>query len=327
MAASIVSFAPDDSNLEILKNAFGEDVGIEWVDSNQDLDSAAEALKNTVAIILPGNRVTVPVKLAEKCPNLKLIQTISAGTDYLDKTSLGELGIKVSNNGGGNAVSVAEHTIALIVGVYRKMQLQYINVQNGKWQGNVRSEWGFQSHELTGKTVGIVGLGRIGSELAKRLQGWDCDVIYSDVVSEDPPIAKELNIRRVSIDEIIEKSDIITLHVPLNSQTRGMISDDQFDRMKPTSVLINACRGAVVDEAALIRAMESNKIMAAGLDVLEKEPTPENNPLIDYENVLITPHLAGFSQEAYTKSHAFAVRNSLKVSSGEAPDSVVLPDD
>ena len=138
MAASIVSFAPDDSNLEILKNAFGEDVGIEWVDSNQDLNSAAEALKDTVAIILPGNRVTVPVKLAEKCPNLKLIQTISAGTDYLDKTSLGELGIKVSNNGGGNAVAVAEHTIALIVGVYRKIQLQYINVQNGKWQGNIR---------------------------------------------------------------------------------------------------------------------------------------------------------------------------------------------
>ena len=323
----IVSFAPDDSNLEILKKSFGKDVEIAWVDSNLDIDSAAEALKNTKSIILPAGRVSVSVELAKRCPNLRLIQTISAGTDYLDKTALGELAIKVSNNGGGNAVAVAEHTIALIVGVYRKMQLQYINVQDGKWQGNIKSEWSYQSHELTGKTVGIVGLGRIGSELAKRLQGWDCEVIYSDVTSEIPAVAKDLNLERVSIEEIIEKSDIVTLHVPLNAQTRGMISDNEFDRMKSTSILINACRGAVVDEAAFIRAMESNKIMAAGVDVLEKEPTPENNPLIAHENVLITPHMAGLTQESITKSYAFAVRNAIKVSDGEEPDSVVLPDD
>ncbi len=328
MPAHIVSFAPDDSNLEVLRTAFGKDIEITWVDSNLDIDSAAEALKDTKSIILPPRgRVGVSLELAAKCPNLRLIQTISAGTDYLDKTALGELGIKVSNNGGGNAISVAEHTIALIVGVYRKMNLQYLDVQNGRWQGDVRQKWDFQAHELTGKTVGIIGLGHIGKELAKRLQGWGCEIIYSDVVSEEPEIVKKLGLKKVSTEELIKIADIVTLHVPLNSQTRGMISDNEFEDMKSTAILINACRGAVVDESALIRAIESNKIMAAGVDVLEKEPTPENNPLIKYENVLITPHVAGFTQESITRSQAFAVANSLKVANGEDPDSVVLPDD
>ncbi|SVB99749.1 uncharacterized protein METZ01_LOCUS252603, partial [marine metagenome] len=161
----------------------------------------------------------------------------------------------------------------------------------------------------------------------QRLQGWDCNLIYDDIVDPDAELISRLGLTKVDRDELLSTSDLITLHVPLNRQTRGMISDREFDLMKPEAVLINACRGPVVDEQAFIRAMESNKIMAAGVDVLEVEPTPENNPLIDMDNVLITPHLAAFTQEAGEKSRAFAMYNSSRVANGEEPESVVLPDD
>ncbi len=326
MSPKIVLYNPDDSTLESLRAASQDGAEIEWVDSNLPIDEAAEILKDTRAMILTGH-THVDLKLAAKCSELRLIQTVSAGTDYLDKTALGELGIRVSNNGGGNAVAVAEHTISLIVGTYRKFQLQFENVKDRKWMGDIRSDWFSQAHELTGKTVGIVGLGRIGSRVALRLQGWECDLIYSDIVSPDPELVEKVGLRKVEFDELLETSDIVTLHVPLNNQTRGMISDREFDLMKDSAVLINACRGPVVDEAAFIRAMGAGKIMAAGVDVLEVEPTPADNPLIDMDNVLITPHLAAFTQEAGEKSRAFAMYNCSNVSNGKEAESVVLPDD
>ncbi len=321
-----MNFGPDDGRLEALKEAFPGETDLEWVDSRLPIDELSEILKDTKAMILTGH-TDVPAELAIKCPELRLVQTVSAGTDYVDKTALGELGVKVSNNGGGNAVAVAEHTVTLIVGVYRKLNLQYKYVSAKEWGGNIRGDWYGQAHELTGKTVGIIGLGRIGTQVARRLQGWDCEIIYSDVVSPEPEIASELDLKKVSTDELLEIADVVTLHVPLNQQTKGMISDREFAMMKDNAILINACRGPVVDEDAFIRAMRSNAIMAAGVDVLEVEPTPEDNPLIDMDHVLITPHMASFTQEASAKSMAFAMYNSVQVTKGEEPESVVLPDD
>ena len=326
MNDQVVFWAPDDSGLQVLKDAMPEGVEIDWVNSSGSLEESTEALQNTKAIIL-GGALEFDLELAAKCPELRLIQTTSAGTNQLDKAALGELGIKVSNNGGGNAVAVAEHTIALMIGVYRKLQLQFKSVQDGKWMSNIRTDWFSQAHELTGKTVGIIGVGRIGSRVAKRLQGWECELIYHDVVDPDSELVSDLSMKKVELDELLSTSDIITLHVPLNRNTRGMISDREFDLMKPSAILINACRGPVVDEDAFIRAIEQDKIMAAGVDVLEVEPTPEDNPLIDMDNVLITPHLAAFTQEASDKSRAFAIYNTAKVVNGEDPESVVLPDD
>jgi len=326
MNDQVVFWAPDDSGLQVLKDAMPEGVEIDWVNSSGSLEESTEVLQNTKAIIL-GGALVFDLELAAKCPELRLIQTTSAGTNQLDKAALGELGIKVSNNGGGNAVAVAEHTIALMIGVYRKLQLQFKSVQDGKWMSNIRTDWFSQAHELTGKTVGIIGVGRIGSRVAKRLQGWECELIYHDVVDPDSELVSDLSMKKVGLDELLSTSDIITLHVPLNRNTRGMISDREFDLMKPTSILINACRGPVVDEDAFIRAIEQNKIMAAGVDVLEVEPTPEDNPLIDMDNVLITPHLAAFTQEASDKSRVFATYNTAKVVNGGDPESVVLPDD
>ena len=324
MADRIIIYGPSEAQLADFERVAPEGVEVGWVDSSLPLDDQAPLLADAQVAIVAGAPVTVEV--ARLAPNLKLVQTTSAGTDTLDKTTLGEMGIRVSNNGGGNAVAVAEHTIALLVSTIRKMQLQFNAVKRGEWAADIRREWFSQANEIQGKTVGIVGLGRIGSRVARRLQGWECDIIYTDVVDPEPGIEEELGLRRVPLDELLQESDIITLHVPLGTQTRHMISDREFGLMKPTVVFINACRGPVVDEAALIRALEAGQIAQAGLDVLEEEPTPPDNPLLHMDNVLVTPHLASFTQESGEKSRTFAVYNGARVVNGEDPESVVLPD-
>ena len=324
MGAQVIIYGPNDSQLADFQRVAPEGVEVGWVDSTQSLDDQAAELQDAQVAIVAGTPVTV--EIASRAPNLKLVQTTSAGTDMLDKTALGEMGIRVSNNGGGNAVAVAEHTIALLVSTIRKMQLQFNAVKAGEWAADIRQAWFSQANEIQGKTVGIVGLGRIGSRVARRLQGWECDIIYTDVVDPEPGIEEELNLRRVSLDDLLQESDIITLHVPLGGPTYHMISDREFDLMKPTVVFINACRGPVVDEAALIRALEAGKIAQAGLDVLEEEPTPVDNPLLKMDNVLVTPHLASFTQESGEKSRTFAAYNAARVIRDEDPESVVLPD-
>ena len=324
MGAKIVIFGSNAAALETFQQAAPPEADLGWVDSSLSLEDQADQMRDAVAAIVAGGNISV--ELATRCPNLRLVQTTSAGTDRLDKAGLGELGIRVSNNGGGNAVAVAEHTIGLIVSTIRKMQLQFSSVQSRTWASDINAKWFSQAREIEGKTVGIVGLGRIGSRVARRLQGWECEIVYSDDVDIPAELEEELHLTRLPLDELLQTSDIITMHVPLGSQTRGMISDREFAMMKPTAIFINACRGPVVDEAALIRAMQNDRIAAAGLDVLEEEPTPEDNPLLDMDNVLVTPHMAGFSVEAGEKSRLFALGNAARVARGEEPESVVLPD-
>lgn len=324
MTTHIYILSPDDpSQLELFRRLAPEGTEIVWVNKNQSIEQQAAQLQDAVAVI--ANPGTFPVELALKCPKLRLVQTVSAGTNTLDIPALNELNIRVANNGGGNAVAVAEHTITLMVSVYRKMHLQYQAVKNRQWAGDIRTAWLSQAYELTDKTVGIVGFGRIGQRVARRLQGWDCKLVYYDVVTFPAGLEESLHITRIPLDELLRTADIVTLHVPLNRHTKGMISDRELRLMKPTAVLINACRGPVVDEAALIRALQAQTIMAAGLDVLEEEPTPPTNPLLDMDNVLITPHLAAFAQESYDKSRGFAIYNATQVARGEEPESVVEP--
>ena len=323
MSAKIANLAPNPNQMEYFEGLVPRDE-IKWVDTNQTIEKQAEELSGVVAVIVTPTQF--PVELAKLARSVRLVQTVSAGTNQIDTIFLGELGIRVANNGGGNAIAVAEHTISLIVSAYRKMQLQFNSVKAGEWSGDIRSNWFSQAHEIAGKTIGIIGLGRIGSRLARRLQGWECDLVYSDIVGPEEGLEGELHLTRLSIDDLLQTSDIVTLHVPLNRSTHHMISDRELDLMKPTAMLINACRGPVVDEAALVRAIRENKIAMAALDVTEVEPTPPDNPLFEFDNVLITPHLAAFAQESTKRSQEFAIYNASKVARGEEPESIVLPE-
>ena len=302
----------------------GNDAEIIFVDQAQSEEDVIAQCQDAVAII-PGGRA-LTTDMISKMPNLQLVQVTSAGTDWIDKPAVYELGVKVANNGGGNRVAVSEHTITLMVAAYRRLEHQLRTARAGKWLGEAVMPGNAEDyHTLEEKTVGIVGLGRIGQAVAKRLRGWDCELVYHDVIDIEPEVEEELNVTRLPFDELLSTSDVVTLHVPLEPTTKGMMSTREFGLMKKTAMLINACRGPVVDEAALVQALRDGEIAGAGLDVLEQEPTPVDNPLFEFDNVIITPHLASRAIESMYTSTEFAIANVSRVARGEDPTSIVQP--
>lgn len=299
------------------------EVQLKFVDSDKPREEVLEECQDAVAMIPAGVR-TFDTEFISKLDNLKLIQTFSAGTDWMDKAALAELGVQVSNNGGANAVAVAEHAVMLMLTIERKLDRQIESVKNGTWMAGVggdRTEF----HTLVGKRIGIVGLGRIGSRVAKRLQGWECEVVYYDTVDFDDEYTTAAGATFVELDELLETSDIVSLHVPLERTTRHMMSDREFASMKDSAILVNTCRGPVVDEAALKRALRDGEIFGAGLDVTEVEPIDTDNDLPNLPNVVVTPHLATRALESEHNATANALANVARVARGEQPEWVVPP--
>lgn len=329
MSNVVVMLGPDNPGVEIRVGecqAVAERLGgidLRFVDSELPEREVIEACAEAIAIFPVGSRMLTPEVVA-KLPKLRLIQTFSAGTDYLNIAALADLGVDVANNGGANAVAVAEHAIALMFAVNRKLDVQIDSAKAGTWMAGVggdRTEY----HTLVGKRVGIVGLGRIGSRVAKRLAGWECELVYHDVVDFDEEYVQATGATSVPLDELLATSDIVTLHVPLDSSTRHMLSEHEFVSMKSTAILVNTCRGSVVDEAALIRALEAGEIFGAGLDVTEVEPIDPANPLPMMPNVVLTPHLATRAVESEHNAAENAVANAARAARGESPLWTVQP--
>jgi glyoxylate reductase/D-3-phosphoglycerate dehydrogenase len=330
MSKEAAYLAPDNaasrarlSDLNRIARQDGNAVTFKLVDASLSPEDLVRQCAGAIAIF-PGVPRAFTTDLVRKLPSLKLIQTGSAGTDWLDKVALAEMGVVVANNGGANAVAVAEHAVALMFAVYRKLDLQIASVKAGAWMEGVTGA-PEEYHTLVGKRVGIVGLGRIGSRVARRLQGWECEVVYHDVMSFRQEYELEAHARRVAFDTLLSTSDIVTLHVPLERTTRHMMSDREFALMKPTAVLVNTCRGPVVDEAALVRALKSKTIFGAGLDVTEVEPVQPDNPLLKLPNVIVTPHLATRAIESSINATEFVVANISRLARGEDIQSIVPP--
>jgi phosphoglycerate dehydrogenase-like enzyme len=301
----------------------GPDMEVVAFQQGSDLLEVGVGHPETVMVV--GGSGVTSVAAAELFPLLKLIQTLSAGTDTIPKVEMSERGVRVANNMGGNAVAVAEVTVALIVSTYRQLMVQWDHMNNqGKYSSEFKTDWG-RFHELTGKRVGIVGLGQIGSRVAKRLHGWECEIVYADVKSYSAEYEAEAGARRVEFDELVETSDVISLHVPLDRSTEKILSDREFGMMKPGAIVINACRGPVMDEVALIRALDAGEIAGAGLDVTEIEPIELSNALMGRDNVCLLPHHAGMSVEAREKSVDHAIANAKRLMAGEDPVGIVLP--
>ena len=199
----------------------------------------------------------VTTEVLRECPNVKLIQTLSAGYDRMDLETILEMGIPVANNGGANAISVSEQTLALMIGISRNLMAQWdTTTRQRQWRGDLYQT---DLSEVTDKTVGIVGMGRIGRQVAKRLTGFDTRTIYYDIEDIPEDVQQAVKAEPVGFDELLATSDIVSLHVPLTRRTRGMMSDREFDLMKPSAFFINLCRGPVVDEAALYRALDGRQ--------------------------------------------------------------------
>ncbi len=259
----------------------------------------------------------MPDEAYTQAKRLKLVQVLSAGYDFLNIAGARKARVPICSNGGANSVAVAEHAIMLMLAVYRKLTVFHQNVVAGRWhQGIPRTTDIF---ELEGKTVGLVGLGNIGRQVARRVQAFDTHVIYHDALRSRADEEARLGVEYVALDTLLECADIVSLHVPLNDRTRHMIDAPALARMKPKAVLINTCRGEVVDERALIKALDEKRILGAGLDTQEKEPADPNNPLLKLPNVILTPHSAGPTMDSYRKRFRNGYANIERVSHGEAP--------
>ncbi|MDA1278620.1 MAG: 2-hydroxyacid dehydrogenase [Chloroflexi bacterium] len=316
-----LSTAEHKRRWDLLIEHAGPGVDVIVADPTASAGELIEALKDADAAI-PW-LASIPVQVAENLPNLKLVQLLTAGYDSVDVVGLGKLGISVANNGGANAISVSEHAVSLMLSVYRRMMEAWSNVVDGNWRSGV-DQLPVRT-EINGKTVGIIGFGNIGRQVSRRLSGFDCEVLYHDVIELMPGRDRELGAQAVALDHLLRVSDIVTVHVPLNSSTRGMMGSREFGLMKKTSIFINTCRGPVHNESDLIRALKDGVIAGAGLDVLEKEPTDPNNPLLKMPNVIVTPHWAGGTGEGNERAVVFALSNLERLAEGRKLLSVVDP--
>jgi len=259
----------------------------------------------------------LPDEAYTQAARLKLVQVLSAGYDRVNIAGARKARIPICSNGGANSVAVAEHTIMLMLAVYRKLVAFHQNVASGRWHEGIPRT--VDIFELEGKTVGLVGLGHIGQQVARRIKAFETTVIYYDTMRRSPEEEAGLGVQYVPLNKLLESADVVSLHVPLNDSTRHLIDAAALGRMKPKAILINTCRGEVVDEAALIDVLQQGRILGAGLDTQEKEPPDSTNSLLTLPNVTLTPHSAGPTVDSFRKRFQNGYANIQRVAQGQAP--------
>jgi glyoxylate reductase len=274
--------------------------------------------------LLPLLTETIDVEVMDAGENLKVVSNYAVGFNNIDVGAATERGIYVTNTPGILTDTTADCAFALLMAAARRIPEADRHVRAKKWI----HAWGpsmFIGSDVNGKTLGVVGLGRIGSAVAKRARGFNMKIIYNDV-SRREDLEGELGITYRPLDEVLAESDFLSMHVPLTEETRHMIGEDQLSRMKRTAFLINTSRGPVVDENALYKALRDGVIAGAGLDVFEEEPIDPDSPLLQLDNVVLTPHIASASVETRTKMAVTAAINLVSVLQGKEPPNLVNPE-
>ena len=285
------------------------------VDYYDTLPGAEEQLIERIA----GAEVVISIRSSTRftenvfrnCPALRLVSLWGTGTDNVDLQSAARHGVTVTNTPGVSAFSIAEHALALMLAVARRIPRIDAEVRQGRWPRG-------QATQMHGKTLGIVALGAVGRQFALLGAGIGMRVI-AWTRHPDPALGFEL----VPLDELLRASDVVSLHLRLSGDTRGFLGKLQLERMKPSAILINTARGPIVDEAALLEALTTGRIAGAGLDVFDVEPLPAGHPLVRLENVVLTPHSAGITPEALEAGLDLSITNVWNFLSGRATNVVV----
>ncbi len=272
-----------------------------------------------VEVLLSRGYIPVTKTFLEAAHQLKAVAVHGVGTDHVDLETAAEHGILVFNTPTALTESVAELTVALLLALLRRVVNADKAVRTGEWDRKYTDLIGV---ELKGKTVGIVGLGRIGEAVTRRLGCFGVTLQYHDVIGRRG-VEETLDIHRVDLDVLLATSDVITLHVPFTPQTRHLVSHRAFGLMKEGVYLVNLARGKVIDESALIAALRSGKVAGAALDVFDEEPPSQDNPLLAFENVVLTPHIGVTTREALKKMAIQSAEGVLMVLRGETPQSEV----
>ena len=274
----------------------------------------ADLLGDAVAAIVSTDPFDASVFSA--CPRLRVLARSGVGVDSIDLDAATHAGVVVTTAAGANDQAVADHTLALMLAAVRRVVEFDTCVRRGEW----RRDSSATAWDLHGATVGIVGLGSIGRAVARRLQGFGCAILAYDIAPETVN-----GVECVSLDELLRRADIVTLHVPLNDSTEALIGTPELKQLRNGAIVVNTSRGGVVDEAALYAALAEGRLRAAALDVFVDEP-PAGSPLLDLPNVVLTPHVAGLSKSSIAQILRVASQSILTVLDGGVPESVANPD-
>ncbi len=278
-----------------------EFLSLEKADKESLISKAGEA-----DYFLASGRLAIDKEVIGAATKLKMIQRTGVGTDTLDLARLKQKGIPVYVNAGINSFSVAEHTVLLMLAVLRRLPIACGGVKAGKWEKN---DVGIGCRSLSGKTIGMIGVGNIGKAVVTMLQAFGVEILYYKVKRLTPQEEKRLKLRYCTLGSLLKQVDILSINCPLNPQTRGLISRDEIASMKVGSFIINTGRGPIIDEEALISALQSGHIAGAGLDVFSQEPPGKDNPLLLLDNVVATPHVGGLTIETFSKMMRDAFEN------------------
>jgi phosphoglycerate dehydrogenase-like enzyme len=253
---------------------------------------------------------------------LRLIQHQGVGYEKTDVAAAARLGVPVAVCPAGTTVGVAEHVMLLVLAVFKRLPLADAALRRGEWlQWELRSG----SCELAGKTMGLVGFGRIGEAVARRAKAFEARVLACEKEPGRQQAGRSLDVEVLEFEELLARADIVSLHVPLTSETRHLINADTLRRMQPSAILINTARGPLVDEDALVAALQSGTIAGAGLDVFEQEPLRVEHPLLKLPNVVLTPHIAAGTKDALVAKMDACFANIGRVARGEPPLNPVTP--
>jgi len=292
----------------------------EWPPSREELINKVKDKDGLLCLLTD----KVDSEVMDAAPNLKVISTYSVGFDHIDVEAATKRGIYVTHTPGVLTDAVAEFTICLLLAITRKILDADRTIRSGQWN----KPWNpffLTGPELKGKTLGIIGMGRIGRAVAEKIKGFGMKIIYYDVYRNERA-EKELGVEYKDLDTVLKESDFVSLHVPLTKETKHMIGERELKLMKTSAYLINTARGPVVDTDALVKALKERWIAGAALDVFEQEPLPPDHPLIKLENVVLAPHIASATIEARQRMAELAARNLIAVLKGEEPPALVNPE-
>jgi len=310
----------------------------EWEESHKVLEEIAEVKIGELGVVYTESQLIKEItdvdaliitsqhqvsrKVIEAARKLKVIVKYGSkpGIDNVNLDAATEKGIVVCYTPYANSDSVAEHTIALTLALLKKLDTMSFRLRQGKWRDK-----SLLGYELLGKTVGIIGLGSVGCKVAEKIRGFGVKLTaYDPYVSKET--AKRVGVRLVDLETLLKESDILTIHAALTERTVHLIGEKELKLVKKSAFIINTARGAIIDEKALIKALKEGWIAGAALDVFEEEPPKPDNPLLKMDNVLVTPHFASCTYEAYQREAFMAAEEVLRVLQGMKPNFVVNPE-
>lgn len=315
MKRVLISDSLSAEGVEIFKNTPGIEVEVM---TNLTPDELKGVIKEYDGLVIR-SATKVTKEIIEHADNLKIVGRAGSGLDNVDIPAASKRGIVVMNTPGGNTITTAEHAIAHMVSLARKIPQATASMKAGKWEKNK-----FMGNELFNKKLGVVGIGQIGAVVADRAQGLKMHVIAFDPFIS-PEAAEKLGVTLVSLDELVRTADFITVHTPMTKETRGIINAAAFEKMKKGVFIINCARGGIVSEKDLLAALQEGKVAGAALDVFEEEPT-KNTELVNHPNVICTPHLGASTDEAQVNvAIAIAEQMAAYLTTGEIVNAVNFP--